>query len=89
MKLVINTRYGGFSVSKEWAERLGVYYHDEENLRYNAELISAIEAGEDVNGTFADLKVVELPENCTDHYVDEYDGLESVIYVVDGKLHWA
>lgn len=89
MKLIINTCYGGFSVSKEWAERLGVYYHDEENLRYNTELISAIEAGENVNGTYANLKVVELPENCTDYYVDEYDGSESVIYVVDGKLHWA
>lgn len=89
MKLIINTCYGGFSVSKEWAERLGVYCHDEENLRYNTELISAIEAGENVNGTYADLKVVELPENCTDYYVDEYDGSESVIYVVDGKLHWA
>lgn len=89
MKLIINTCYGGFSVSKEWAERLGVYCRDEENLRYNTELISAIEAGENVNGTYADLKVVELPENCTDYYVDEYDGSESVIYVVDGKLHWA
>ena len=63
MKLVINTCYGGFSVSQEWAERLGVHYHDEENLRYNAELISAIEAGKNVNGTFADLKVVELPDD--------------------------
>ena len=89
MKLVINTCYGGFSVSKEWAERLGTYTHDSEELRYNAKLISAIEAGEDVNGACAKLEVVELPENCTDHYVEEYDGSESVIYVVDGKLHWA
>ena len=89
MKLIINTCYGGFSVSKEWAERLGIHNHDEENLRYNAELISAIEAGEDVNGACANLEVVELPDNCTDYYIEEYDGSESVIYVVDGKLHWA
>ena len=89
MKLVINTCYGGFSVSQEWAERLGVHYHDEENLRYNAELISAIEAGKNVNGTFADLKVVELPDDCTDYYIEEYDGVENVLYVVDGKIHWA
>jgi hypothetical protein len=89
MKLIINTCYGGFSVSKEWAERLGVDAYDSEELRYNAKLISAIEAGEDVNGTYAELKVVELPEDCTDYYVEEYDGAESVIYVVDGKLQWA
>ena len=89
MKLIVNACYGGFSISKEWAERLGIDSHDSEELRYNAELISAIEAGEDVNGTHAELKVVELPENCTDHYVEEYDGAESVIYVVDGKLQWA
>lgn len=88
MKLIINACYGGFSVSKEWADRLGTYTHDDD-LRYNAELISAIEAGENVNGTCASLKVVELPDNCTDHYINEYDGVEDVIYVVDGKLHWA
>lgn len=89
MKLIINTSYGGFSISREWANRLGVHCHNDENLRYNTELISAIEAGEDVNGPFAHLKVVELPDNCTDYYINEYDGSENVIYVVDGKLHWA
>lgn len=89
MKLVINTCFGGFSVSQEWANRLGVSPYDEENLRDNAELISAIEAGENVNGACASLEVVELPENCTDYYINEYDGCEDVIYVVDGKLCWA
>ena len=89
MKLVINGCYGGFGVKDEIVERLGLGSRDSEETRTNAELIAMIEAGEDVNDRCANLVVVELPDDCTDYYIDEYDGLESVIYVVDGKLHWA
>ena len=42
---------------------------------------------EAVNGICAKLKVVEIPEEATDWEINEYDGLESITYVVDGKLH--
>lgn len=89
MKLIINGCYGGFGVKDEVMERLGLTSQDSEETRMNPELIALIESGEDVNDCCANLVVVELPDDCTDYYIDEYDGLESVIYVVDGKLHWA
>jgi hypothetical protein len=42
---------------------------------------------EAINGACAKLKVVEIPEEATDWELNEYDGLESITYVVDGKLH--
>lgn len=89
MKLIINGCYGGFGIKDEVMERLGLTSQDSEETRTNPDLIALIESGEDVNDRCANLVVVELPDNCTDYYIDEYDGLESVIYVVDGKLHWA
>ena len=88
MKVIINTCYGGFAVRDEILEKLGLKNMDEKELRYNSELISLIEAGEKVSATYSDLKVIELPDNCTDYHIDEYDGLEDIVYVVDGKLHW-
>lgn len=89
MKLIINGCYGGFRIKDEVMERLGLTSQDSEETRTNPDLIALIESGEDVNDRCANLVVVELPDNCTDYYIDEYDGFESVIYVVDGKLHWA
>ena len=89
MKLIINGCYGGFGVNEEIEKKLGLTKMDEEEIRYNSELIALIESGVDASDELAALKVVELPDDCTDYYIDEYDGLESVIYVVDGKLHWA
>lgn len=89
MKLIINGCYGGFGVKDEVMERLGLTSQDSEEIRTNPDLIALIESGKDVNDRYANLVVVEFPDDCTDYYIDEYDGLESVIYVVDGKLHWA
>lgn len=89
MKIILNKCFGGFGVSDEAMERLGLTELDEENLRTNPELISAIESGENVNDDYSDLTVINIPDTATDHYVDEYDGLETLIYVVEGKLYWA
>lgn len=87
MKVIINACFGGFGVSDEWAERLGDVADDIDELRYNAELIEAIENGEDVDGHCSNLKVFEIPADCTDYEINEYDGLESIICVIDGKIH--
>ena len=89
MKIILNKYFGGFGVSDEAMERLGLTELDEENLRTSPELISAIESGEDVNDDYSDLAVINIPDTATDYYVDEYDGLETLIYVVEGKLYWA
>lgn len=89
MKMIINDCYGGFGVRQEVLDELELNGFDEEELRTAARLIEEIENGKDVSDDYAELKVVEIPDESTDYYLDEYDGLESVIYVVDGKLNWA
>ena len=90
MKMIINTCFGGFGVREDIEKKLGLdTLYDEDEIRTNPELIAMIEAGEDVNGHCAKLEVVEIPDAATDYYLDEYDGAESIIYVLDGKLHWA
>ena len=89
MKIVINECYGGFGFSNEAVEILGKEYEYKWNVeRDDPKLIALIEekGSEFVSGTFACLVVVEVPEEATDYIIREYDGYESVIYVVDGKI---
>lgn len=85
MKIVINTCYGGFSLSEEgtllYAKLKGV---SAENLyswdlpRDDPTLIQAIEQlGSKAAGGFAKLRIVEIPDNVQWH-ISEYDGMEHV-----------
>ena len=89
MKMIINDCFGCFGVSQEVLDELELNDFSEEELRTAARLIEEIENGKDVSDDCAELRVVEIPDESTDYYLDEYDGLESVIYVLNGKLHWA
>ena len=90
MKIVVNKCYGGFCLSEAGLKLLNI-----ENAwdidRTNELLVELVEAGADTveNGFFANLKVVEIPDEATDWELDEYDGYENVTYVVDGKLYHA
>lgn len=82
-KIVINADYGGFSLSdkaeKEYKKLKGItdpdwYWWDIE--RDDPDLIAMIEEGQiEVNGTYAELKVVEIPDD-VDWEIYEYDGKE-------------
>lgn len=90
MKAVINRDYGGFALSDECLAFIGV--EDKyEVVRTDARLIAFIEQYglSAASAHIARLGVVEIPDEATDWMVDEYDGLESLLYVLDGKLHWA
>ena len=51
-------------------------------------LISAVETlGKDANGLHANLTVKEIPDEATDYTIIDYDGMESIFYVVNGKLY--
>lgn len=88
MKFVLNKCYGGFDLSEEAQEILG--QADYEIRRDDPNLLALIEEKgiQFVQGKYAKLKVVEVPESATDFTLDEYDGLERIIYVVDGKLNF-
>jgi len=85
MKVVINNSYGGFRVNDDVAEKLGIDPYTVE--RDNIKLITLIEFGIGCNSWLSDLRVVEIPDDATDYEITEYDGRESVIYVLDGKIH--
>lgn len=84
MKMVLNKDYGGFgfNVADEYDEFIDRF--SDEEKRTDPELVALVEAHPNECG---DLKVVEIPDTATDWEIDEYDGWESVTYVVDGKIH--
>ena len=86
MKAVINDRFGGFSINSEIAKQYfdGEFYEIE---RTNTTLINLIESGVNCNGSCAELKVIDIPDEATDWKIIECDGSEYIIYVVDGKMH--
>ena len=88
IKLVINGDYGGWGlVSRECNDLIQRLPRLQDDYpRINPELIAYVEAHPDKCG---DLKVITLPSDTTDWEVLETDGNESVIYVLDGQIHWA
>ena len=89
MKIVINNCFGGYEFSQDFLNKYGEEFEDFE--RDDPRLISAIEAfgAAESSGYCAKLCIKEIPDDYTDLYIDKYDGVESIIYVKDGKLHWA
>ena len=96
MKIVVNKRLGGFGLSKEAREMLKDLVGDKFNLlnyydktgRTDKNLITVVETlGDNANGKYAKLVVVKIPNKSTDWDLEEYDGLEDIIYVVDGRIH--
>ena len=90
MKIVINTCYGGFGLSKEalalFNERSGtVVTYDIEIKRDNPILVEIVEQlGESANTRFSQLKVVEIPDD-VEWGIEEYDGDE---YIAEKHRTW-
>jgi hypothetical protein len=59
---------------KDWEEDWS-YYDIERNDQYLVRVVE--ELGDDVNGRFSELKVVDIPDD-VEWQIDEYDGLEWV-----------
>lgn len=85
MKVIINRDYGGFSVPSEIASAIGCKEWDDSiEIRTNRIFIEWVEKHE--FNPMNVLSVVEIPDEATDWKLNEYDGLESIIAVVDGKI---
>ena len=89
MKIVINTCYGGFSLPQDFCNIYGIdSVYDDSIERTDPRLISYVEQhGGVVKHRCAELRVVEIPDTCTDWELNEYDGFEVIIFIVDGKIH--
>lgn len=92
MKFILNKCYGGFGLSDEFCDsqsELNARCRD----RNDIELIKRIEdyaeifGMENINTKFSELEIVEIPDEATDYMINEYDGYENIIYVLDGKIH--
>lgn len=90
MKLVINSDFGGFSISREaehWLLNKGMTIEqicelEESNNRANELFVECVEElGKRANGFCASLKVVEYDEQ--PYYIEEYDGAEAVVLSSD------
>jgi hypothetical protein len=83
MKIIINTCYGGFGLSEKalaiFNERSGtVNTYGRDITRNNPILVEIVEQlGEAADGGFAELKVVEIPDD-VQWQIEEYDGNEWV-----------
>lgn len=88
MKLVINPSYGGFDINEKWKVE-NCRKNCKEDCRKCAKLIHAIEDRENVNGSYSRLAVVDFPDEATDYEILDYDGSESLLYVLDGKIRYA
>lgn len=83
MKFAINRTYGGFCLSTKAEEMLPNGYVD----RDDPDLIEVIETlGDEASGKYGKIRVAEIPDEATDWRIDEYDGLETLLYVIDGKI---
>lgn len=91
MKIAINVCYGGFDIPRRIREQLPHDFNEFDlNHRTNDKLISLIESeGGVVKDDFSEVVITEIPDEATDWMINDYDGLERIIYVLDGKLHGA
>ena len=88
MKICINTCFGGFSLSDEASRMLGFKTRYPQISRTDPRLIEVVNTlGKAANGWSARLAIVDIPDEATDWEIEEYDGSEGIIYVLDGKLH--
>ena len=79
-KVVINSDFGGFGLSEqaeEWLKERGV--EDPDDLeRDDPLLVECVGTlGEEANGRFSELKIVEIPDD-VDYLIEDYDGREHV-----------
>lgn len=91
MKIVVNRRYGGYGLSEEAYEYLGLEWDgfgfayeydlktDSGNIhhtRADPKLVECVEClGRKADGEFAALEIVEIPDD-VDWEIQEYDGIE-------------
>lgn len=77
-KVVINTCYGGFSLSNWALQKLGREYSFD-IPRDDPELVAVVEEdAKKASGNCASLKVVEIPDGNFGWYLSDYDGCESI-----------
>lgn len=96
MKVVLNRDWGGFKLPEGFCKKYGYDKWDDisrEDSRLIQWLLDNADEDElpddDGEVSCGELSVIELPDEATDYDFFEYDGAETLIYVIDGKIHYA
>jgi hypothetical protein len=92
-RVVINTCYGGFSLSKraidEYKRLAGITdpgFYESDIARDDPYLVSVVKSlGMSANGAHANLKIVEIPSD-VDWHIGDYDGNE---WVAENHRTWS
>lgn len=93
MKIVIYNSWGRFYLPDQFCVPHGLPTDDndfDENFDRTDERLIAFVEDENFqksNPRDCEFYVVEIPDNATDWIIEDYDGLEWVTYVVDGKIY--
>ena len=78
MKIVINTCFGGFSLSEKACNELGLNNPYDAIERNDPKLVEVVERlGSEANGRHAQLKIVNIPDDVK-WTIQEYDGSEHI-----------
>lgn len=90
MYVLINRSWGGFRFSDEFCEKYDIPRCIDTESRADVNIIKNVcEFGFDKSSSeFSKIRVAKIPDNTTDFDIYDYDGMEKVIYVVDGKLNY-
>ena len=92
-KVVINIDYGGYSISnKAWKAIQDAHEPSEiqgDECRTSPALIDFIHkyGFKAASGHYSNLAFALIPDDATDWRIEEYDGMETVWYVQNGKMY--
>lgn len=85
-KIIVNKCYGRAHLTDWAAKYLKVDPWDFD--REDSRIIHLVEEYKETCSAFnSTLVVITLPDDVTDWQIWDYDGVETVIYVQDGKMH--
>lgn len=100
MKVVLNMNFGGFIIPDDVYDRLGIDYRSElatdivwrrGKSRSDPKVVEAFEESNNYwkerGEPLDDIVIAVIPDESTDFLITEYDGMETLYYVLDGKIH--
>ena len=90
MTIILNKCYGGFALPEEFVANYNYESIYDDIDRNDPDLVDFINAhGGSIKEGFAYLCAVDIPDDCTDWDIIDYDGAERVVYVLDGKIYYS
>lgn len=92
MKILVNRDFGGgFGFSDFGRSLIGgtEIYDDDIEARVDPKIIALVENhGKKMFVPYSKVEIAEIPDNATDYDIQEDDGYEQIIYVVNGKIYY-